>query len=183
MSDLFKAAILSLVVFVAAVERAPTLRAFSAQASTAASCSAPEYRRFDFWAGDWDVFEVGSPVKSAHARVDRELEGCVLHERYEGANGAKGQSFTIYDASRKVWHQTWVTDRGELLVIEGQFQDGEMVLSGIEQMRDGKAKHVRGTWKSVKGEVRETAVTSIDGGETWQPWFDLIFRPRAKGRT
>jgi hypothetical protein len=29
----------------------------------------------------------------------------------------------------------------------------------------------------MTGGVRETAVTSTDGGTTWQPWFDLVFRP------
>jgi hypothetical protein len=27
---------------------------------------------------------------------------------------------------------------------------------------------------------RETAVTSLDGGKTWQSWFDLEFRHAAK---
>jgi hypothetical protein len=43
------------------------------------SCATPEYREFDFWVGDWDVFETGSPTKVADARVDRILDGCVLH--------------------------------------------------------------------------------------------------------
>ena len=30
------------------------------------------------------------------------------------------------------------------------------------------------------GTVRESAVTSSDAGKTWQPWFDLSFRPRAQ---
>jgi hypothetical protein len=36
---------------------------------------------------------------------------------------------------------------------------------------------VRGTWKPADGGVRETAIVSTDAGKTWQPWFDLIFRP------
>ncbi len=177
-----KAAIPGLIVLMTAVGSAPTLGASGAQGSKAASCAGPEYRQFDFWAGDWDVFDIGSTAKSAHVRVDRELDGCVLHERYEGANGTNGESFTIYDASRRVWHQTWVTDKGQLLVIEGHFQDGAMVLSGVEHLADGKAKQVRGTWRAMKGEVRETAITSIDGGKTWQPWFDLMFRPAGESR-
>jgi hypothetical protein len=27
------------------------------------------------------------------------------------------------------------------------------------------------------GAVRETAMASTDGGKTWEPWFDLWFRP------
>jgi len=46
---------------------------------------------------------------------------------------------------------------------------------------DGKSKLIRGTWKSVAGGVRETAVSSTDDGKTWKPWFDLMFRPHAAG--
>jgi hypothetical protein len=89
---------------------------------------------------------------------------------------------SIYDASRNVWHQSWVTNHGKLLVVEGKLQSGEMVLSGVEHSDKGE-KHIRGTWKPVTGGVREVAVISIDGGKTWNPWFDLIFRPAAKSKS
>jgi hypothetical protein len=145
--------------------------------SQVASCASPEYRQFDFWIGDWDAFAIDNPtVKVAHNRVFRILGGCVLLENYEGTNGSKGQSFSIYDASRGVWHQSWVTNRGQLLVIEGKFEDGKMVLTGVDRTVDGKERHVRGAWKAVNRGVRETAVTSSDRGKTWKPWFDLLFR-------
>ncbi|HTU47069.1 MAG TPA: hypothetical protein VMF91_18555 [Bryobacteraceae bacterium] len=145
------------------------------------ACAAPEYRQFDFWIGDWDAFDIDNPrTVVARTRVDRILDGCVLLEDYQGANGSHGESFSIYDASRKVWHQSWVTNRGKLLVIEGGVEAGAMVLSGADRQADGKQRLVRGTWKPVSGGVRETAVISIDGGKTWQPWFDLIFRPHAQ---
>ena len=154
----------------------------SSTASPAASaklvtCVKPEYRQFDFWIGDWDAFDVDNPTtKVARTRVDLILDGCVLQENYEGADGHKGQSFSIYDASRKVWHQSWVTNRGQLLVIEGKFEAGEMVLSGVDHAAAGQPL-VRGVWKPVNGAVRETAVTSTDGSKNWKPWFDLVFRP------
>lgn len=148
-----------------------------AESAIAASCL--PYRDFDFWVGDWDVFEVGGPsvarsIKVARARVDLILDGCVLHEDYQGADGHKGQSFTIYDGTRKVWHQSWVTNRGELLLIEGRIEQGAMVLSGEDR---AKSSLVRGAWRPEHGDVRETAVISSDGGKTWKPWFDLVFRP------
>jgi hypothetical protein len=51
--------------------------------------------------------------------------------RISGHKRLAGESFSIYDVSRKVWHQTWVTDRGKLLVIEGGLQQGAMVLSAM----------------------------------------------------
>lgn len=156
-----------------------TLRG-SAEAQSASPCSQLAFREFDFWAGDWDVFEVGGQRKMAHARIDPILDGCVLHEDYQQSDGHKGQSFTIYDAVRHVWHQSWVTNRGERLEIEGKLENGEMVLSGEDQ---AAGSLVRGIWKPENGGVRETAVTSSDRGKSWKPWFDIVFRPRSEQST
>jgi len=155
-------------------------RAFASGPAATPHCAAATYRQFDFWAGDWDVFDVGNPIQVAHANVDLILDGCVLREDYQGTDGHKGQSFTIYDSARNVWHQTWVTNRGELLEIEGKLDAGVMILSGEDH-----ANHtlVRGWWKPVNGDVRETAATSTDGGKTWKPWFDLLFRPKMSSTT
>jgi ketosteroid isomerase-like protein len=146
-----------------------------------ASCSAPQYSQFNFWAGDWDVFDAGNPTTAvARAHVDLILDGCVLREDYQGADGHKGQSFTIYDATKQIWRQTWVTNCGEHLVIEGKYENEEMVLIGEDRT---KGALVRGKWKPENGDVRETAFTSEDSGKTWRPWFDLIFRPHKAGQT
>jgi hypothetical protein len=167
-----------LLAFAGRTENLPARPASSEAPSKPAHCTASEYRQFDFWVGNWDAFDVDNPNKVvARNRVDHILDGCVLLEDYQGTNGSKGQSFTIYDESKKVWHQTWVTNRGELLTIEGKMQAGKMVLSGVDHTADGKERHVRGVWEPVDGAVRETAVTSTDGGQTWEPWFDLWFRP------
>jgi hypothetical protein len=169
--------IVLLVAFLAGTHMAPA-GISSVNSPISASCLPSAYREFDFWVGDWDVFDVGSPIvgntKVARARVDLILDSCVLREDYQGTDGHKGQSFTIFDGSRKVWHQSWVTNRGELLLIEGRIEHGTMVLSGEDR---AKGALVRGAWKPEKGNVRETAVTSTDGGKTWKPWFDLVFRP------
>ena len=72
-------------------------------------------------------FATATGERDAHVRVDRILDGCVLREQYDGANGHRGQSFSIYDSSRQIWDQSWVTNRGELLTIEGNLQGKAMV--------------------------------------------------------
>ena len=173
----WKAGILFAVALSAGVEESPARYVSSAAPPQPVSCSAPEYRQFDFWVGNWDAFEIDGTAPVARNRVDLILDGCVLREDYQGADGLNGQSFTIYDASRKVWHQSWVTNRGQLLIIEGKVEDGEMVLSGVDHPAGDGERQVRGIWKPVTGRVRETAVISMDGGKTWKPWFDLVFRP------
>jgi hypothetical protein len=140
-------------------------------------CVAQSYHDFDFWIGDWDVFDVSAPDKQvARVHVDAILNGCVLREDYKATDGHAGQSFTIFDASRQVWHQTWVTDHGRLLMIEGAIQDGAMTLEGTDRASDGRTRRVRGIWKSAKDGVHERAMTSLDDGKTWTQWFDLVFR-------
>jgi hypothetical protein len=145
-----------------------------------AACAAPEHRQFDFWAGDWDVSDVSNPDSiKARARVERILDGCALHELYEGSSGLTGESFSIYDASRRVWHQSWVTNRGQLLMIEGGMDGNRMILTGTDYTGGGAGVLLRGVWVPIADGVRETAETSSDHGRTWLPLFDLLFRKHA----
>ena len=140
-------------------------------------CATAEHRRLDFWAGDWDAFEVGGGQKPvARARIDVILGGCALREVYEQTDGLVGESFSIYDASRKKWHQTWVTNRGQLLQIDGQFEGNRLTLQGSQAKAGGGFETVRGVWSPEGDGVRETAQISSDGGATWRPLFDILFR-------
>ena len=172
-----KFSLLSLFAFFIARQILLSMISLVAESPTSAACSASVYHEFDFWIGDWNAFDIGATTKDARVRVDRILDGCVIHEDYQSVEGHKGESFSIYDASRKVWHQSWVTNRGQLLIIEGNLREGAMVLAGVDRTTSGNERHVRGIWKPVDGGVRETAFTSMDGGKTWKPWFDLMFRP------
>jgi hypothetical protein len=85
-----------------------------------ASCATPEFRQFDFFAGDWDTYDVTDPSKVvARNRVTVVLGGCALREVYEQNDGLVGESLSIYDASLRRWHQSWVTNRGGLLLLNG----------------------------------------------------------------
>ncbi len=124
-----------------------SMASLGAKSVTSVPCSAPEYHEFDFWLGDWDSFDFGTSKKDARVRVNRILDGCVIHEDYQSVDGHKGESFSIYDASRRVWHQSWVTNRGQLLIIEGNIQNGAMVLAGMDRTTSGEERGVRGSWK------------------------------------
>ncbi len=159
----------------------PADRAAAGESAKTVPCAAPVYRQFDFWIGDWDAFDVDKPSTAvARNHVESILGGCALHEDYRATSGSRGESFTIYDGSRNIWHQTWVTNAGKLLVIEGTGRNGEIVLTGVDRKLNGRQVLVRGIWKPVKQGVRETAITSNDGGATWRPWFDILFRPHSR---
>jgi hypothetical protein len=66
----------------------PPNLAHGAESANPNSCTPTEYRQFDFWIGDSDVFDVNNlTVRVARVRVDRILDSCVLREDHQGANG------------------------------------------------------------------------------------------------
>jgi hypothetical protein len=140
--------------------------------------AAAEYHQLDFWIGDWDTFETDAPngPSAARTHVDPIAEGCAIHELYEQTDGLIGDSILSYDPVRKQWQQTWVTNRGSLMVILGQFKDGALVLQGEVHLKDGSSVLQRITWKAQDKSVREYAVLSKDNGKTWAPSFDVLFR-------
>lgn len=164
------------IAFIAPAEADPAV-------TTSASplCTAAEYRQLDFWLGDWDTFETDAPdgPSIARARVKPIAEGCAIHELYEQADGLVGDSILSYDQVRKQWQQTWVTNRGTLMVLWGNFKDGALVLEGEVHLRDGETTMQRITWEAQGNGVRESAVLSKDGGKTWTPAFDVLFLKRA----
>jgi hypothetical protein len=143
----------------------------------APGCSAAEYHQMDFWIGDWDTFETDTPggASQARARVDPIAQGCAIHELYEQNDGLIGDSILSYDPVRKQWQQTWVTNRGSIMVLLGNFKDGALVLEGEVHLKDGKSVMQRITWKAQGMGVRESAVLSKDQGKTWSPAFDVLF--------
>lgn len=178
-----KAAMLGLLAAIAVgTGHAQSTTGGQAQATTgsapAASCSGPEYRQLDFWLGDWDVYEVTDSTQIiARNRVTRILNGCVLRELYEQKNGMVGESYSLWDAARGVWHQSWVTNRGTLLLLDGNLDGDRMVLTGPDKVPDGRPALIRGIWWREGRDVREKADRSTDGGKTWTPLFDIVFRP------
>ena len=142
------------------------------------NCSAAaEYHQLDFWIGDWDTFEMDTQSGPSVARthVDPIAEGCAIHELYVQNDGLIGDSILSYDPVRKHWQQTWVTNRGSIMVIVGDFKDGALVLEGEAHLKNGTSVMQRITWKPQGKGVRESAVLSKDNGKTWAPAFDVLF--------
>lgn len=141
-------------------------------------CPGPAYRQFDFFAGDWDTYEVGRPDSLvARNHVTPMLDGCALREVYEQNDGLRGESFSVWDRSRGIWHQSWVTNSGTLLLLDGGLHGDTMTLTAKEGHPDGHVSLLRGIWWPEGTTVREKAERSPDGGATWTPVFDLVFRP------
>jgi hypothetical protein len=143
----------------------------------AGACDGADHRAFDFWIGDWDVTNAAN---SHHTRnvITREYYGCVIHEHYTGPSGYTGESLNVFDANRKVWHQTWVDSQGGLLVLEGGMREGKMVLEGLQTDKDGNKSKQRITWTpNADGSVRQFWESANPDGK-WTVQFDGLYRKK-----
>ena len=145
--------------------------ASTSDAAPPASCATPQHRQFDFWVGDWQVHKPDGTFAGIN-RITLEYGSCVIHERYITGRGYSGESLNIYDASRKVWHQTWVDDTGLLLTLEGRWDGKSMVLEGRAPGADGAMAKQRITWTpNADGSVRQLW-ESADAKGAWTVVFD-----------
>lgn len=146
-----------------------------APAPPAKPCSAPEYRQFDFWLGDWDVENAAVPGRISRNRISSTNGGCTLLEQYTAPSGYAGSSLNFYDAARGVWHQTWIDNQGQPLYLEGGLQDGAMVLATTGDAVDRQ----RITWTPLPdGRVRQHWEATQDGGRSWTTVFDGYYSKR-----
>lgn len=142
------------------------------------ACTAPEHRQFDFWVGTWDVTRPDGKAAGTNV-IQPILGGCALREEWTGAGGGTGTSYNVYDRTRRVWHQTWVDAQGNLLQLEGGFENGRMTLQGETVDSAGARAMQRIIWQATgPGEVRQLWETSVDGGATWTVAFDGRYRKR-----
>jgi tetratricopeptide (TPR) repeat protein len=150
---------------------------FIAVVAALTPCTAPEYRHFDFWLGEWDVTAAGNTQPTASSKISSQQAGCVILEEYT-AGGFTGMSINFYDNVTKRWHQSWMSNAGSAVYLEGGLNDkGEMAMSD-----EGMTSHEvtgnigRTTWTpNADGSVRQLWEQSTDGGETWATVFDGIY--------
>ncbi len=143
-------------------------------AASAERCSTPDHHAFDFWLGDWQVNTPDGKVVG-HNHITHEYGTCVVHEHYTTEHGYSGESLNIYDATRKLWHQTWVDSDGALLILEGGNYNGKMILQG--QLRDehGRLIRQRITWTpNADGSVRQLW-QAVDDKGNWTVVFDGLY--------
>ena len=152
-----------------------------AAGSPPAPCSAPEFRQFDFWAGDWEVSDP-SGKKVGTNRIDVVQGGCALHENWTSVKASRGESLNFYDKNTGKWTQAWIGNDGGALLLTGGMKGDAMVLEGEAPAPDGTPAKQRIRWTPrPDGTVRQHWETSTDGGKSWTTAFDGIYARKPAG--
>jgi hypothetical protein len=141
------------------------------------SCTAAEYRQFDFWLGDWTVTDSAGTKEYGANLITQEEGTCLVHEHWTDGSGSTGQSFNFYEAVTGRWSQVWVASTGNVLRLSGRFDGHSMTLEGESGPPNGRRTLNRIVWTpQPDGRVRQVWSVSQDKGATWQSSFDGWYR-------
>ena len=135
----------------------------------------------DFWIGTWDVTWAGDAGAGGAGtnRIGRILGDRVIHERFEGADvdsTLHGESWSVFDAERHLWRQTWVDDQGAYLDLVGEPAEGCFAFVRAAPER-GPGARQRMVFRDLSADAfRWTWESSPDDGATWIVRWEIAYR-------
>lgn len=140
--------------------------------------SSEDYRHFDFWIGEWDVYARGGKV--GENSITRAVGGCAIHENYITQGNYAGQSINFFDPIDKKWHQHWVGSSGDTYnYIETKRAEGMLQFESPFMGSTGAISTSRLTFTlNEDGTVRQLFESSTDDGKTWSPAFDGLYKKK-----
>lgn len=138
----------------------------------------PVYRQFDFWVGQWDVFNAAGK-RIGRNTIEKQEGGFLLLERWANLAGSTGTSINYFDPQTKKWRQTWVDKGGGVLRSVGEMRSGKMEFEGdFFSAKGARAKSKMTIAPLPDGRVRQQIYRSFDGGKTWSTYFDGYYARR-----
>ena len=151
-------------------------------AQTPSPCSTEGHRQFDFWVGEWEVYDTKGDTLVGHNHIKRIIKDCVIEENWTGSTGFVGKSFNTYNSVDSTWNQVWVDQSGATYHFSGKYQDNVMALKGSFTGKQGTAFFKLTFYHHPKNNtVQQVWEMSQDNQATWSTIFDGTYkRPLSK---
>lgn len=139
--------------------------------------SIANYRQFDFWVGEWNVYQNGKKI--AESSITPTQGNCGILEDYRPLNYAGGNSISYYDSADGSWKQNWVANGRVSHYVEPEnYSEGEMQLIAKHTDKEGRPFQLRMIYYYDENAdtVRQVMDRSTDEGETWTTVFDGLYQ-------
>ncbi len=134
-----------------------------------------EARQFDFWVGEWDVFNVQGQ-KTGTSVIQQISAGCGVLENWRDVFGNEGKSINFYDSNTHKWHQYWIGASGGPGRFSGIYENGALRYEGEPAVVNGARTLSRLTFFNVDANtVRQFAEQSADEGKVWTTTYDFKY--------
>ncbi|HYC85745.1 MAG TPA: hypothetical protein VEB86_11005 [Chryseosolibacter sp.] len=158
-----------------------TLRA---AAQSACPCCTDNHRQFDFWIGEWAVYNPAGTLAGEN-RIEVVQDSCIIRETWTSLNSKfTGTSYNFFNTQTGKWQQLWVDNQGSHLELKGGLVGNEMILS-TDAIRNtkGELQIDRITWTPLPGGmIRQRWEKSVDAGKIWTTLFDGTYKRKSDVR-
>lgn len=131
-----------------------------------------ESKQFDFWIGEWDVFNVQGQQTGTNV-IERISGGCGVLENWRDVFGGEGKSVNFYDPATTKWYQYWIGADGTPQRFSGSYKEGAMRYEG--EPATGATLRRMSFFNLDANTVRQFAEQSVDGGKTWTVTYDFKY--------
>ncbi|PQJ75969.1 hypothetical protein [Polaribacter gangjinensis] len=133
-----------------------------AQNQNEVPCSGEKYEQFDFWEGNWKVYDKEGDLVGTN-KVIKLQNDCVLQENWVSKLSKNtGTSYNYYNPKDDTWNQIWIDNSGFIMNLKGHFKDGKMILKSdlVEANPRSFANQI--TWKKNKDNTVTQIWTTVD---------------------
>lgn len=141
--------------------------------------SIPGARQFDFWIGEWDVYNNLFPNNRVGTSIIQNVSGeCTILENWQSYNNPySGKSQNWYDTTTKRWTQLWIgSGGGHQYFTDGEYSDGAMRFKFQQPDPGGILQPGNFIFYNLgPDKVRQYNELSTDGGKTFQVVYDFIY--------
>lgn len=160
----------------------PTLLV-NAQEDNGDPCESAALHEFDFWLGEWQVFDKETGKLIAYDRIEKDFGNCVVLQRWTSLDDTfraestpsrmRGMSLSGHNGNE--WVQIWADNMGGTVVLRGGLDQGAMVL---ESKETSYGFYYRYTYAPQSdGSVHAFGSTAPEGTDEWTKDWDLVYKP------
>lgn len=144
-----------------------------------ADCSSgSKNREFDFWLGEWNVFNKQN-IQVGKSVITKIINGCAIQENWTSLRGNSnyvGQSINVYNDEKLKWEQYWFGSGGDIKYAgEGEYKDGAMRFKINDKDNKGPFTANFIFYNDGPDKIRQFLERSYDGGKTWITIFEFTY--------
>lgn len=142
------------------------------------NCCTLNHQQFDFWVGNWEVFN-SEGEKIGENLIEKLENNCIVSENWKGEKGGTGKSFNYYHPKDQTWNQLWISNTGTILKLKGKAQPDQMLLKS-ELIKGEKINYYNQiTWtKNADGSVTQLWEIYDTEGNFLSEAFKGIYRKK-----
>lgn len=151
-----------------------------AQGDEPCPCCSESHRAFDFWVGDWNVYNTEDKLVGTNRIVSMQ-DGCVLQENWVASDQSNtGTSYNYFDGNDSTWNQLWISNTGYILKLKGNVdRSGAMILrSELLKSPKGTYYHQISWTKNKDGSVTQRWDILNKDGDLINKAFEGIYRKK-----